>query len=168
MPDLYERRYVVSAMELILREFGFARLCFIQESLAATFGAGYTSACVVDIGAQKTSVCCVEEGMCIENSRLNLKYGGADVTEVFIKMLLFNCFPYRDVNLKRRYDWLLAEELKHKFCTMNEAEISVQLCEFHLRAPAQETRKYTFKTFDEVILAPMVSLMGNLRSQDCR
>ncbi len=53
IPDLYERHYVIAAMRLILHEFGFGRLCFIQESLAATFGAGYTSACVVDIGAAK-------------------------------------------------------------------------------------------------------------------
>ncbi|KAI9833680.1 MAG: actin-like protein arp8 [Phylliscum demangeonii] len=155
IPDLYERRYVVSVMHMILRDFGFAKVCFIQESLAATFGAGYTSACVVDIGAQKTSICCVEEGMCIENSRVNLKYGGADVTEAFIKMLLFDNFPYAEINLRRRYDFLLAEDLKQKFCTMNDAEISVQLYEFHVRPPAQDTQKYAFKTYDEVILAPM-------------
>ena len=156
VPDLYERHYITSTLDLLLREFGFARVCFIQESLAATFGAGYTSACIVDIGAQKTSICCVEEGMCLAESRLNLKYGGADVTETFVKMLLHDYFPYSDINLQRRYDFLLAEELKHKFCSMNDAEISVQLYEFYLRAPGQETRKYTFKVYDEVMLAPMV------------
>ena len=160
VPDLYERRYVISAIELILREFGFSRLAFMQESLAATFGAGYTSACVVDIGAQKTSICCVEEGMCVDNSRVNLKYGGADVTETFVKMMLYDFFPYREMNLNRRYDWLLAEELKRKFCTMNEANIGVQTYEFYLRAPGQETRRYGFKTYDEVMLAPMVSCMS--------
>ncbi|KAI9721104.1 MAG: hypothetical protein M1812_002585 [Candelaria pacifica] len=155
IPDLYERLYVTSILEMLLRDFGFARVCFIQESLAASFGAGYSSTCIVDVGAQKTSMCCVEEGMCIENSRINLKYGGADVSETFVKMMLFDHFPYADINLKRRYDFLVAEELKQKFCTMNEAEISVQLYEFHLRASGQDTRKYMFKTYDEVILAPM-------------
>ncbi|KAI9793149.1 MAG: actin-like protein arp8 [Piccolia ochrophora] len=155
IPDLYDRNYVTASLEMLLREFRFARVCFVQESLAATFGAGFSSACIVDIGAQKTSICCVEEGMCIENSRINIKYGGADVTETFVKMMLFDLFPYADINLNRRYDFLLAEELKQKFCTMNEAEISVQLYDFHLRASGQDTRKYTFKTYDEVILAPM-------------
>lgn len=153
IPDLYERQYVIQNLEMLIRDFGFGKVCFIQESLAATFGAGYTTACVVDLGAQKSSICCVEEGMCIENSRINLKYGGLDVTETFIKMLLFDHFPYTDMNLNRRYDFLLAEELKAKFCTMNEADISVQLFDFHLRAPGQNTRKYTFKTYDEVLLA---------------
>ena len=92
--------------------------------------------------------------MCIENSRINLKCGGTDVTETFVRMMLYDHFPYADINLKRRYDFLLAEELKSKYCTMNEGEISPQLFDFHLRASGQDTRKYTFKTYDEVLLAP--------------
>ncbi|KAL9014516.1 MAG: hypothetical protein Q9173_000839 [Seirophora scorigena] len=154
VPDLYEKRYLTQILDMLLRDFGFGRVCFIQESLAATFGAGYTSACVVDLGAQKTSVCCVEEGMCLENSRINLKYGGADVTETFIKMMLFDHFPYSEINLNRRYDFLLAEEIKIKFCTLNEGDISPQPADFHLRASGQATRKYMFKTYDEILLAP--------------
>ncbi|KAH1343680.1 hypothetical protein KXV68_002586 [Aspergillus fumigatus] len=155
IPDLYEKTYVTQVLEMLMREFSFARVCFIQESLAATFGAGFTSACVVDIGAQKTSICCVEEGMCIENSRVNLKFGGADVTEAFIKMMLFDHFPYAEINLWRRYDFLLAEELKKNVCTLNEASVSVQVFDFHLRIAGQDTRKYSFKAYDEVHLAPM-------------
>jgi len=155
IPDYYERTYVTSLLDLALADLGFGRICFIQESLAASFGAGYATCCVVDIGAQKTSICCVEDGMVIDNSRVNLKYGGQDVTDAFIKMMLYNHFPYADINLRRRYDFQLAEELKQKFLTMNEADISVQLYDFHLRAPGQDTRKYTFKCYDEVLLAPV-------------
>ena len=154
IPDIYEKQHVTQTLEMLMRDFGFAKVAFIQESLAATFGAGFTHACVVDIGAQKTSICCVEEGMCIENSRINLKFGGADVTDTLVRMMLFDHFPYEDINLKRRYDFLLAEELKIKICTMNEADVSPQLFDFHLRASGQDTRKYTFKSYDEVLLAP--------------
>lgn len=155
IPDLYEKSYVNQMLEMLMREFAFARVCFIQESLAATFGAGLTSACVVDIGAQKTSICCVEEGMCVENSRVNLKTGGRDVTETFIKMMLHDHFPYADIDLWRRYDFLLAEELKKTICTMDEAGVSPQVFDFHLRVAGQDTQKHTFKAFDEVHLAPM-------------
>ncbi|KAL2834432.1 hypothetical protein BDW59DRAFT_168690 [Aspergillus cavernicola] len=155
IPDLFEKSYVTHILEMLMKEFSFARVCFIQESLAATYGAGFTSACVVDVGAQKTSICCVEEGMCIENSRVNLKYGGADVTDLFTKMMLYDHFPYEEINLWRRYDFLLAEELKKNVCTMNEASVSVQVYDFHLRVAGQDTRKYTFKAYDEVHLAPM-------------
>ena len=154
IPDLYERPYVVQALEMLLHDLGFGKVSFIQESLAATFGAGFIASCVVDVGAQKTSICCVEEGLCIENSRMNLKYGGFDVTETFVRMMLHDHFPYQEINLKRRHDFLLAEELKHKFCTMNEQDVSPQLYDFHLRAAGQDTRKYQFKTYDEVLLAP--------------
>jgi actin-related protein 8 len=155
IPDLYDKRYVEQVLATCMEWFEFNRVCFIQESLAATFGAGYSQACVVDVGAQKTSISCVEDGLIIEDSRINLKFGGFDVTETFIKMMLYDHFPYQDINLRRRYDFLLAEELKQKHCTMNQAEISVQLYQFHLRAPNQPTHKYQFKTYDEVILAPM-------------
>jgi actin-related protein 8 len=155
IPDLYDKKYVEQVLKSLMTWFEFNRVCFIQESMAATFGAGYTQACVVDVGAQKTSIACVEDGLCIEDSRINLKYGGFDVTETFIKMMLFDNFPYQEINLRRRHDFLLAEELKMKHCTMAQADVSVQLFQFHLRAPNQPTYKYQFKTYDEVILAPM-------------
>ncbi|KAL2181714.1 ARP8-like protein [Thermothelomyces heterothallicus CBS 202.75] len=155
IPDLYDKRYVELLLHLCIELFEFNRVSFIQESMAATFGAGYTQACVVDVGAQKTSISCVEDGLCIEDSRINLKYGGYDVTETFIKMMLYDNFPYQEINLRRRYDFLLAEELKIKYCTLSQANISVQNFDFHLRAPNQPTRKYQFKFYDEVILSPM-------------
>ena len=155
IPDLYDRKYVTSLLSMGLGEFGLGRVCFFQESLAASFGAGFSTACIVDIGAQKTSISCVEEGMCIENSRVNLKMGGQDITETFVKMLLYNHFPYSEINLNRRYDFLLAEELKQRDCTMQEADIAVHLHDFHLRVAGQDTRKYTYKSYDEVVLAPM-------------
>lgn len=155
IPDLYDKRYVEQILRSCMTWFEFNKVCFVQESMAATFGAGYTQACVVDVGAQKTSVTCVEDGLCIDDSRINLKYGGWDITDTFMKMMLYDNFPYQDINLRRRYDFLLAEELKIKHCTMSQADISVQLFNFHVRAPNQPTRKYQFKTYDEVILAPM-------------
>jgi actin-related protein 8 len=155
IPDLYEKMFVSKVLEELLRDFGFQRVCFIQESIAASFGAGFSTACIVDMGAQKTSICCVEDGMCIEDCRVNLKYGGYDVTETFIRMMLFDRFNYSDFNLMRRHDFLLAEELKEKYCTLFDDNISVQLYDFHLRAHGQETRKYSFKIYDEGMLAPM-------------
>lgn len=157
IPDLYERVYVTMMLDILIRDLGLGKVCLQQESLSATFGAGYSISCIVDIGAQKTSICCVDEGLCIEESRVNLKMGGADVTEAFIKMMLFDHFPYQDMNLKRRYDFLLAEELKQKYCTMNDQDITPQAWDFHLRAFGQDTTKYFFKTYDEPMLAPMVS-----------
>ena len=155
IPDLYEKVIVGHILDELIRDFNFQRVCFIQESLAASFGAGFSTACIVDMGAQKTSICCVEDGMCIEDARINLKYGGYDVTETFVKMMLFDKLNYSDFNLMRRHDFLLAEELKEKYTLMTDENISVQVYDFHLRALGQETRKYQFKLYDEGMLAPM-------------
>ena len=37
--------------------------------MCATFGAGLSSACVVDMGDEKTHVCCVEDGISNPNTR---------------------------------------------------------------------------------------------------
>lgn len=42
---------------------------FLQESLAATYGAGISNACVIDIGAVKTSVTCVDDGLVVAETR---------------------------------------------------------------------------------------------------
>ncbi len=44
-------------------------LSYVQESLAATYGAGISNACVVDMGAVKTSIACVDDGMVIADTR---------------------------------------------------------------------------------------------------
>jgi actin-related protein 8 len=157
IPDLYERNYVTMMLDILIRDLGIGKVCLQQESLSTTFGAGQDKLCVVDIGAQKTSICCVDEGLCVEESRINMKVGGADITETFIKMMLYGHFPYSDINLKRRYDFLLAEELKQKFCSMDETTVVVNTWDFHLRASGQDTRKYMFKTYDETMLSVMVS-----------
>ena len=162
VPDLYEKAFVGQVLEEMIRDFGFQRVSFIQESIAASFGAGFSTACIVDMGAQKTSICCVEDGMCIEDCRVHLKYGGYDVTETFVKMMLFDKFNYSDFNLTRRHDFLLAEELKEKYTTMSDDNISVQLYDFHVRASGQDTRKYQFKIYDEGMLAPMGYFRPNL------
>lgn len=47
-----------------------------QESVCATFGSGLSSTCVVDVGDQKTSVCCVEDGV----SHRNTRYGSSPIS----------------------------------------------------------------------------------------
>ncbi|KAJ7642709.1 hypothetical protein DFH06DRAFT_1214202 [Mycena polygramma] len=120
IPDLYDRSYVREFANLLLVTMGFKQLCAQQESLAATYGAGLSSACVVDIGAVKTSVACVDEGLIIPDTRLNLNMGGDDITE-FLQVLLERIhFPYRDINLARSYDWSVMDDLKARLCTLSE------------------------------------------------
>lgn len=156
IPDLYDKVYVEEWVNLLLNSIGFGRIGIIQEAVSSTFGAGVSCACVVDVGAEKTSIACVDEGMIINDSRVKLDYGGDHITEAFTKLMLQQDFPYRDINLANyNDDWELAENLKKDFCTFNDADIAVQLYDFHKRKPGKKAQKYNFKVYDEVMLAPL-------------
>ncbi|ORY96639.1 hypothetical protein BCR43DRAFT_524696 [Syncephalastrum racemosum] len=155
IPDTFSRRYTCELMTMLLRYMKFRGAFVQQESMCATFGAGVSSACVVDIGAQKTSIACIEDGVCLVDSRTTISIGGDDITKTFASFLLANKFPYSDISRMRSYDWRLAEELKEKWCTMNEADISVQVYDFFVRVPREPTKKYQCKVYDEVFLAPL-------------
>lgn len=44
-------------------------VCVHQGSVCATYSAGLSSACVVDVGDEVTHICCVEDGMSNPNTR---------------------------------------------------------------------------------------------------
>jgi hypothetical protein len=48
---------------------------------------------------------------------MTLNLGGDDITEVFYVLLQQSCFPYKEMDLTRLYDWNLMQDLKHQFCT---------------------------------------------------
>jgi actin-related protein 8 len=139
----------------MLRYMNFKGVLVQQESACATYGAGASSAVVVDIGAQKTNICCIEDGVCQTDSRMMVRLGGDDITRTFSSFLVANKFPYTDLDLSTTYDWRLAESLKEKWCTLNEADISVQVYDFFARTPFRPTLKYQCKVYDEVFLAPL-------------
>ncbi|PPQ63810.1 hypothetical protein CVT24_009805 [Panaeolus cyanescens] len=152
IPDFYDRAYVREFVNLLIVSMGFKQICAQQESLAATYGAGISNACVVDIGATKTSIACVDEGMVIADTRMTLNMGGEDVTEFLYVLLERIKFPYREIDLNKFYDWAMLEDLKARICTLAEASIFLEL--FTLR-PGKLTEKYGLRAYDEVILAPM-------------
>lgn len=154
IPDLYDKVYCEEWVQLLL-QMRFQRVAVIQESVAATFGAGVLLACVVDIGATTTTVACVEEGMVVNDSQVRLDYGTNDIARAFIKMMLQLHLPYPQLDLRKPADWEFAQELATKFVTFNDADIAVQLYSAYRRQPNKPTEKVEFKVFDEVMLAPM-------------
>lgn len=134
----------------------FKAITIIQDSQAVTFGCGVSSAVVVDCGAQKVSISCVEEGFVVPESRLKLSVGGDEITRLFCELLKLHEFPH-DFNLKKPMDWELLDELKERCCTVNEAEIapSAAIFEFYVRKPEELTRKFLFKMYEERLIAPL-------------
>ncbi|KAG6810888.1 hypothetical protein H0H92_009918 [Tricholoma furcatifolium] len=155
IPDNYDRAYVREFVNLLLVNMGFKQICAQQESLAATYGAGISNACVVNIGATTTTVACVDEGLVLPDTRMSLNIGGDDITEFLYVLLKKINFPYRDLDLNRAYDWKVMEDLKKRLCTLSEAEVALNLYDFVVRRPDRPTEKYGLRAYDEIILAPM-------------
>lgn len=155
IPDFYDRTYVQCMVRMLLVSMGFKQLCVQQESLAATYGAGISNGCVVDMGATTTSIACVDDGLVIPDTRITLNMGGNDITEFLYVLLQKINFPYRDVNLARAYDWNVIEDLKARLCTLAEGDVALNLYDFVVRRPGKPTEKYGLRAYDEIILAPM-------------
>ncbi|MBN3311226.1 ARP8 protein, partial [Amia calva] len=155
VPDIYNRQHVKELVNMLLMKMGFSAIVVHQESVCATFGSGLSSACVVDVGDQKTSVCCVEDGVSHRNSRLCLAYGGSDVTRCFFWLLQRAGFPYRECQLSSRLDCLLLQQLKETFCHLDQDISGLQDHEFRLRNPESPALLYQLRLGDEKLQAPM-------------
>ncbi|XP_024026314.1 actin-related protein 9 isoform X5 [Morus notabilis] len=62
VPETFDNREIKEMLSIVLRDLHFSSAVVHQEGLAAVFGNGLSTACVVNIGAQVASVICVEEG----------------------------------------------------------------------------------------------------------
>ncbi|KIK08875.1 hypothetical protein K443DRAFT_655462 [Laccaria amethystina LaAM-08-1] len=154
IPDIYDRAYIREFVNLVV-VMGFKQFCAQQESLAATYGAGISNACVVDIGAKVTSIACVDEGLVLSETRMTLNMGGDDITEFLYVLLGRINFPYKNLDLSRSYDWSVLEDLKSRLCTLAEGDVALNLYDFIVRKPNRPTEKYGLRAYDEIILAPM-------------
>jgi actin-related protein 8 len=170
LPDSFERAELKACVSAALgKEAPFRAVSVIQESQAVAFGCGVSSGVVVDLGAQKISVACVEEGFVALETRVVLPIGGDNITRLFGELLRIHEFPY-EFDLTNPLDWALLDDLKERCCTVNEAEIapSAAIFEVYVRKPSELTRKFLFKMFEERIMAPMELFepeMGLLHAQ---
>ncbi|KAF8317779.1 uncharacterized protein EI90DRAFT_3133739 [Cantharellus anzutake] len=176
VPDCWERVYVRDLANLLLIQMGFRRLCVQQESVCSSFGAGLGYACVVDIGATKTSVACVDEGLVLPETRLNLDFGGDDISEFFFFLLRRINLPFHleGENLWRKlYYWNMIEDFKARSATLaevclrspalylpskNPIQVDVDIIpyEIFLRPPGRTTQRCTLKVYDEPNVASML------------
>ncbi|KAM9182587.1 actin-related protein 8 isoform 3-T3 [Mergus octosetaceus] len=155
IPDIYNKQHVKELVNMILMKMGFSGIIVHQESVCATFGSGLSSACIVDVGDQKTSVCCVEDGVSHRNTRLCLAYGGSDVSRCFYWLMQRAGFPYRDCQLTNKLDCLLLQHLKETFCHLDQDISGLQDHEFQIRHPDSPALLYQFRLGDEKLQAPM-------------
>ncbi|XP_054727971.1 actin-related protein 8 [Anastrepha obliqua] len=153
--DVYNRSHLRELVTLLLQRLRFRSCFLLQDHVAATFGAGLSYACVVDIGDQKCSISCVEDGISHPETRVRLSYGGGDVTQVFLNLLRKCSFPYKECNVETDYaDAALLMHLKERFCHLTLDVCGAQERSFEVRK-ANKRMRYTLQVGDECVVAPL-------------
>ena len=157
VPDLFSRSNLKSLAYLFLGTMCFSGLSFQNEGIASLFGAGISSACVVDIGYERTGITCVDEGLVVAESRIELNYGGHDISHFFQELLHRSAIPYQNLDIdKRIVDLQITEDLKERALTLLPSEMGLNFWDFQVRLPGKPTDAYKFRMYDEVIVAPLL------------
>lgn len=88
--------------DLLLGRLDFAALVVHLEPVAATFGNGTTSACVVSIGSSSCTVCCIDDAVVLApvNSRFTLPVGLVDVAGALAGWM--SCYGHWPQQLQQR------------------------------------------------------------------
>ncbi|CAK7327227.1 unnamed protein product [Dovyalis caffra] len=96
LPETFDNRAEIKEMlSIALRDLRFSSAVVHQEGLAAVFGNGLSTACIVTMGAQVTSVVCVEDGVALPSTEKTLPFGG----EVRILVSPFNSLLNAELTL---------------------------------------------------------------------
>lgn len=82
--ETFDNREIKEMLSIVLHDLGFSTAVVHQEALAAAFGNGLSTACVVNIGAHVTQVVCVEDGVALPHTALALPYGGDDISRCLL------------------------------------------------------------------------------------
>ena len=103
-------------------------------------------ACVVDVGHEKTSISCVEDGISLPNTRVRIAFGGADITQTFHWLLQKCAFPYTACDPgSSRLDAFLMQKLKHEFCHLHLDVCGCYEKTFVIRQPKKPVQRFTIQ-----------------------
>ncbi|KAM7279388.1 hypothetical protein ACFE04_006522 [Oxalis oulophora] len=125
VPESFDNREIKELLTIVLRDLHFTSAVVHQEGLAAAFGNGLSTACVVNIGAQVTSVVCVEDGVALPNTEKTLTFGGEDISRCLLwTQRHHQTWPQiRTDVLTKPIDLLVLNRLKESYCEIKEGEL---------------------------------------------
>ncbi|XP_009803147.1 actin-related protein 9 isoform X1 [Nicotiana sylvestris] len=125
LPETFDSREIKEMLSIVLRDLSFSSAVVHQEGLAAVFGNGLSTACIVNIGAQVTSVICVEDGVTIPTTQISLRFGGEDISRCLLWTQRHHQTwpPIRTDALSKPVDLLMLNRLKESYCQIKEGEV---------------------------------------------
>ncbi|CAN4120481.1 unnamed protein product [Withania somnifera] len=121
IPETFDNREIKEMLSIVLCDLHFGSAVVHQEGLAAVFGNGLSTACIVNIGAQVTSVICVEDGVALPTTQISLRFGGEDISRCLLWTQRHHQTwpPIRTDALSKPVDLLMLNRLKESYCQIN-------------------------------------------------
>ncbi|XP_028113299.1 actin-related protein 9 isoform X2 [Camellia sinensis] len=125
VPETFDNREIKEMLSIVLRDLHFSSAVVHQEGLAAVFGNGLSTACVVNMGAQVTSVICIEDGVALPTTQMTLRFGGEDISRCLLWTQRHHQTwpPIRTDALTKPVDLLMLNRLKEMYCQIKEGEV---------------------------------------------
>lgn len=146
VPETFDNREIKELLSIVLGDLGFGVAVIHQESLATVFGNGLSTACVVNIGAQVTSIICVEDGVALPATGMTLSFGGEDISRCLLWTQRHHQTwpPIRTDAVVKPIDLLMLNQLKESYCQIKDGEtdavVVVYSYEDGMPAGAHKTR----------------------------
>ena len=164
IPDLFIRKQVKALINIFLKTFGFKSIFLHLESVMASFGGALQSACVLDIGSDKINVCCVDEGIILEDTLIRKNYGGDDLTKLLYLLTkrkgskIF--FPYDQMNLNNSYHFRILEKLKESECEFPNlqnptSQFIPKNCKLWMHRKGNPTKMFNITLSEAAYLTPL-------------
>lgn len=155
VPDTLDSREIKEMLTILLKELHFNSVVIHQESIAVNFGNGVSSGCVVNIGAQVTSVICVEDGVALPTTRVTLPFGGEDISRclLWLQKRMKTWPPVECDPLSNPVDLSLLNKVKETHCCIREGDLRASV-ELHFHAVGMQSQQYRV-TFSELNVPPM-------------
>ncbi|KMT15700.1 hypothetical protein BVRB_3g056830 isoform C [Beta vulgaris subsp. vulgaris] len=125
VPETFDNREIKELLSIVLGDLQFNVAVVHQEALATVFGNGLSTACVVNIGAQATSVICIEDGVTLPTTEITLSFGGEDISRCMLWTQRHHQTwpPIRTDAVAKPIDLMMLNRLKESYCQIKESEI---------------------------------------------
>ncbi|XP_010274818.1 PREDICTED: actin-related protein 9 [Nelumbo nucifera] len=125
VPETFDNREIKEMLSIVLRDLRFSSAVVHQEGLAAAFGNGLSTVCVVNIGAQVTSIICIEDGVALPTTGVTLPFGGEDISRCLLWIQQHHqTWPSISTDpLVKPIDLLMLNKLKESYCQVKEGEL---------------------------------------------
>ncbi|KAK4783231.1 hypothetical protein SAY86_007605 [Trapa natans] len=146
VPETFDTREIKEMLTIVLQDLRFGSAVVHQEGLAAAFGNGLSTTCIVNVGAQVTSIVCIEDGVSLPTTEKTLPFGGEDISRCLLwTQRHHQTWPQVCTDmLTKPVDLLMLNELKESYCQIKEGEVdastTVYLYEDGAPAVSHKTR----------------------------